>query len=96
MALLIYDTFKGHTGEEMDSVLVKNLLSFLLIALTSSSCLIFLSTNLLKTISSSLFSHEVSSQLQGGKKAEDITVDTKLTIMKPLGVKWIRISVRDC
>ena len=96
MALLIYDTFKGHTGAEMDSLLVKNNIVSVIVPANCTDLLqpLDLSVNKpfkdhLRRSFQSWYSEEVSSQLQGGKKAEDITIDTKLSIMKPLGVKWI-------
>ena len=37
----------------------------------------------------SWYSDEFSKQLQEGKEPEDIKVDTKLSIMKPLGTRWL-------
>ena len=37
----------------------------------------------------SWYSEQVSKQLEEGKEPEDVKVDTRLTIMKPLGAKWL-------
>ena len=37
----------------------------------------------------SWYSEQVSKQLEEGKEPEDVKVDTRLTIMKPFGAKWI-------
>ena len=80
----------------MDSLLVKNNIVSVIVPANCTDLLqpLDLSVNKpfkdhLRRSFQSWYSEEVSSQLQGGKKAEDITIDTKLTIMKPLGVKWI-------
>ena len=37
----------------------------------------------------SWYSEQVSKQLEEGKEPEDIKVDTRLSVMKPLGARWI-------
>ena len=36
-----------------------------------------------------VYSEQVSKQLQDGKEPEDVKVDMRLSITKPLGAKWI-------
>ena len=40
------------------------------------------------------YSEQVSKQMDNGKQPEDIEVDMKLSVMKPLSARWI-ISVYD-
>ena len=96
MALVIYDTFKGHTGEEMKSILVQNNVISVIVPANCTDLLqpLDLSVNKpfkdhLRHCFQSWYSNQVFSQLQGVKKAEDITIDTKLCVMKPLGSKWL-------
>ena len=42
----------------------------------------------------SWYSEQVSKQLEEGKEPEDVKIDTRLSIMKPLSAKWI-ISAYD-
>jgi hypothetical protein len=101
MAVVIFDSFKGHKGSEMETLLQQhNILS----VLVPSNCTdllqpLDLSVNKplkdhLRSCFQSWYSEQVSKQLEGGKEPEDIKVDTKLTVVKPLSARWI-ISAYD-
>ena len=75
MALVIYDTFKGHTGEEMKSILVQNNITSVIVPANCTDLLqpLDLSVNKpfkdhLRHCFQSWYSDQVSSQLQGRKK----------------------------
>ena len=64
--------------------------SFQVIALISFSLLISQPfKDHLRSDIQAWYSEQVSKQLQDGKEPEDVKVDTRLFIMKPLGAKWI-------
>ena len=92
MALVIFDTFKGHKGDEIKSLLQE---SNILSVIVPSNC-----TDLLRPLDLSVnkplkdhlrcsfqswYSEQVSKQLEEGKEPEDIKVDTRLSVMIPLG-----------
>ena len=99
MALVIFDTFKGHKGDEMESLSLEN---NMLSVIVPSNC-----TDLLQPLDRSVnkphlrhsfqswYSEQVSKQLEEGKEPVDIKVDARLSIMKPLGAKWITSALRD-
>ena len=96
MALVIFDTFKGHKGEEMDSLLLENNILSVIVPSNCTDLLQPLDLSVNKTLKDHLrrsfqswYSDQVSKQLQEGIEPEDIKVDTKLSIMKPLGTRWI-------
>ena len=96
MALVIFDTFKGHKGEELDLLLNKNNIISVIVPPNCTDLLQPLDLavnkpfkNHLRQSFQSWYSNQVSSQLQEGKKPDEVTIDTRLSIMKPLGVKWI-------
>ena len=96
MALVIFDTFKGHKGDEMDSLLMENNILSVIVPSNCTDLLQPLDLSVNKPLKDHLrrsfqswYSDEVSKQLQEGKEPEDIKVDTKLSIMKPLGTRWI-------
>ena len=95
MAVVIFDCFKGHKGDEMESILLRNniLAVIVLSNYTDLQPLDLLVNKPLKDHLRSNFqawySEQVSKQLQDGKEPEDVKVDTQLSIMKPLGAKWI-------
>ena len=96
MALVIFDTFKGHKGDEIKSLLQE---SNILSVIVPSNCTdilqpLDLSVNKplkdhLRCSFQSWYSEQVSKQLEEGKEPEDIKVDTRLSVMKPLGARWI-------
>ena len=96
MPLVIFDTFKGHKGDEMESLLLEN---NILSVIVPSNC-----TDLLQPLDLSVnnplkdhlrcsfqswYSQHVSKQLEEGKEPEDVLIDTRLSVMKPLSAKWI-------
>ena len=96
MALVIFDTFKGQTVEDVQSLLAKNNLLSVIVPSNCTDLLQPLDLSVNKSFKDHLrsdfqswYADQVSKQLQEGKRPEDIKVDTKLSIMKPLGVKWI-------
>ena len=96
MALVIFDAFKGHKGEEINALLMENNILSVIVPSNCTDLLqpLDLSVNKplkdhLKRSFQSWYSDQVSKQLQDGRQPEDIKVDTKLSIMKPLGARWI-------
>ena len=94
MALVIFDVFKGHQGDDFKAILSNN---NILSVLVPSNC-----TDLLQPMDVSVqlkdqvkngfqswYSEQVTDQLNNGKQAEEIIVSTQLSRMKPIGVRWI-------
>ncbi len=101
MALVIFDTFKGHKGEEMDSLLMENNILSVIVPSNCTDLLQPLDLSVNKPLKDHLrrsfqtwYSDQVSKQLQEGKEPEDIKVATRLSIMKPVSARWI-ISAYD-
>ena len=94
MAVVLFDTFKGHTGSEMESLLLENNIS----VIVSSNCTdVFQPLNLsvnkplkdhLRSKFQSWYAEQVSKQMKDEKQPEDIE-DMKLSLMKPLSARWI-------
>ena len=96
MAVMIFDTFKGHTGSEMESFLLENNIISVIIPNNCTDVLQPLDLSLnkprkdhLRSKFQSWYSEQVSKQMDNGKQPEDIEVDMKLSVMKPLSARWI-------
>ena len=93
-ALVIYDVFKGHFVEGVDTVLEENKLSVISIVVPSN-CIdrlqpLDLSVNKpMKDHLPTCLLSKVVYQLSKGTKAEDIKVDTQLYILKDMQAQWI-------
>ena len=101
MAVVIFDTFKGHTGSEMESLLLKNNIVPVIVPSNCTDALQPLDLLVNKPLKDhfrsefqSWYSDQVSKQMDDGKQPEDVAVDMKLTVMKPLSARWI-ISAYD-
>ena len=96
MALAIFDTFKGHKGEEMETLLLRNNILPVMVPSNCTDLLQPLDLSVNKPLKDHLrssfqhwYSEQISKQLREGKEQEDVKVDTRLSVMKPLGAKWI-------
>ena len=96
MALVIFDTFKGHKGDEMESLLLENNILSVIVPSNCTDLLQPLDLSVNKPLKDHLrrsfqswYSEQVSKQLEEGKEPDDVKVDMRLSIMKPLGAKWI-------
>ena len=101
MALVIFDTFKGHTGNEMESLMLKNNIVSVIVPSNCTDALQPLDLSVNKPLKDNLrskfqswYSEKVSKQMDSAKKPEDIQVDMKLSVMKPISARWI-VSVYD-
>ena len=101
MAVVIFDTFKGHTGREMESLLLENNIISVIVPSNCTDVLQPLDLSVNKPLKDHLrskfqswYSEQVSKQMNDGKQPEDIEVDMKLSVMKPLSARWI-ISAYD-
>ena len=96
MAVMIFDTFKGHTGTEMEPLLVGNNFISVIIPNNCTDVLqpldLYMNKSLkdhLRSKFQSWYSEQVSKQINDGKQPEDIKVGMKLSMMKPLSARWI-------
>ena len=96
MAVVIFDTFKGHTGSEMQSLLLENNIISVIVPNNCTDVLQPLDLSFNKPLKDHLrskfqlwYSEQVSKQMDDGKQPEDIEVDMKLSVMKPLSARWI-------
>ena len=105
MAVVIFNTFKGHTGSKFESLLLENNVVSVIVPNNCTDVYIHvlqpleLSFNLslkdhLRSKFQSWYSEQVSKQMDDGKQPEDIEVEMKLSVMKPLSARWI-ISAYD-
>ena len=96
MVLFIFDTFKGHKEDRMESLLLENNVLSVIVPSNCTDLLQPLDLSVNKPLKDPLrrsfqswYSEQVSKQLEEGKEPEDVKVDTRLSIMKPLSAKWI-------
>ena len=96
LALLIYDVFQGQTtGKFLDVLKDNNILSmkippnmthvFQLLDLTVSK----FAKNFMKGMLSTWFSRQISLGLEVSVELDDIEVDYRLSVLKPLRAKWL-------
>ena len=95
-ALVIFDVFRGHRVEDVETVLEDNKLLSVLVPSNCTDLLqpLDLSTNKamkdhLRANFQTWYAEQVTSQLQQGKKAEEVKVDMRLSILKEMQAKWI-------
>ncbi|CAI9715922.1 Hypothetical predicted protein [Octopus vulgaris] len=101
--LVLLDIFKVHQTETVKPVLKSQGLEFffyILASYTSELQHLYISGNhfhkqQLKQKFTSWYADEVTSQLNSGKSVHNVNVDLKLSIVKPLHVKWV-LSSFDC
>ena len=97
MALVIFDTFKGHKEDEMESLLLENNVLSVIVPSNCTDLLqpLDLSVNkplkdhLRRSFQSWYSEQVVTKQLDKGEESEDVKVDTRLSIVKPLSARWI-------
>ena len=94
MAVVIFDSFKGHQGEEMKLLLLRNNILSVVVPSNCTDLLQPLDLSVNKPLKDHLrrsfqswYSQQVSKQMNEGKKPDEITVDTRLPVMKPLGAR---------
>ena len=84
MAVVIFDTFKGHTGSEMESLLLNNNVIPVTVPSNCTDVLQPLDLSVNKPLKDHLrskfqwYSDQVSKQMDDGKQPEDIEVNMKL------------------
>ena len=95
MAVVIFDAFKGHTGSEMESLLLENNIISVTVPSNCTDVLQPLDPSVNKPLKDHLqskfqlwYCEQVSKQMNDGKQAADIEVDMKLSVMKPLSARW--------
>ena len=103
IALVIFDSLKGHKGDELDSLLHDN---NTLSVVIHSNCKVLLQPlhfSVNKPMKDHLcctfktwYSEQVTKQLWNRKDPEDMKVDLQLTVMKPLSTKWIISALTTC
>ena len=100
MAVVIFDTFKGHTGSEMESLLLENNIISVIVSSNCTDVLQPLDLSLNKPLKDHLRPVSIMVFRAGVKRnerwktAREHSVDMKLTVMKPLSAEWI-ISAYD-
>ena len=89
---LIFDTFKGHTGSEMQSLLLGNniisVYSFQKLHWCTST-----TESLCEQAPERPPYDQGSNQMVDGKQPEDTEGDMKLSVMKPLSAGWLSLSM---
>ena len=100
-ALVVYDAFRGHSGDEVQILLTEN---HLINAKVPSNCtrqLHPLDLIVNKAVKDKLrwsftawYAHQVKIPIESRQAIEDVRVDSKLSIMKELEAKWI-VSTYD-
>ena len=95
-AIVIYDAFRGHRGEEVQSLLAVNNLLSVHVPSNCTDRLQPLDVSVNKAVKNVLrksfiewYSNQVSTQLKSGTSVEDVKVDMSLSVMKELGAEWI-------
>ena len=98
--LVIFDVFKGHRVEDVETVLEENNVVSATVPSNSTDCLQPLDLSVNKAIKDHLrasfqawYSQKVSEQLGEGKKPEDIKIDMRLSILKETQAKWMSLHV---
>ena len=96
MALVIFDVFKGHQGDDFKAILSNNNILSVLVPSNCTDLLQPMDVSVQKPLKDqvrngfqSWYSEQVTDQLNDGKQAEEIIVSTQLSRMKPIGVRWI-------
>ena len=101
MAVVLFDIFKGHSGGEIESLLLENNIISVIVPSNCTDVLQSMDLSVNKPLKDHLrskfqswYSEQVTKQMNDGKQPEDIEVDMKLSVMKPLSARWI-ISAYD-
>ena len=96
IALVIFDVFKGHTGEAVKTLLEQNNIVSVLVPANCTDLLQPLDLSVNKPLKDHLrsqfadwYSDQVAQELSSGNQPENIKIDTRLSVFKPLGVNWL-------
>lgn len=94
MALMIFETFKGHTNSEMRSLLSESNILSVIVPSNCTDALQSLDLSINKPLKGHLrskfqcwYSEQVSKQIDDGKQPNELIVDTKLSVMRTLSDK---------
>lgn len=93
-ALVIFDCFSGHQGPVLD-VLESHNIVYVFVPDKCTDRLQPLDVSVNKPVTDhlrsnfrSLYADEVPKELKKGKKPEDVTVDTRMSVVKEISAKW--------
>ena len=96
MAMAIFDVFRGHTVQEVQSLLYSNNIVTVLVPPNCTDQLQPLDLSVNKPLKDHLrmkfrswYSDQVVKELEGDREPEDIKVDMRMSVMKELGVHWL-------
>ena len=100
-AIVIYDAFRGHNGEELHTLLSENHLISVRVPNNCTDRLQPLDLSVNKAVKDRFrqsftdwYACQAKLQIESGKNIEDLRVDTRLSIMKELEAIWI-VSAYD-
>ena len=101
LALVILDEFKGQTTDTVLSLLGQNNIEYVLVPPNCTDCLQPLDVSINKPVKDFLqrkftdwYAEKIVAQKDSGTVSQP--VDMKLSIMKPIGVKWMIEALHTC
>lgn len=101
-ALCIFDVYAAHRGEQFLNKLQKNNIHVVFVPASCTDQLQPLDLAIngpfkkhMKAQFENYYSNKVADQMKKGVKVEDIKVDLRLSVVKPLHAKWVTKSVDE-
>ena len=95
-ALVIYDVFKGHMGEEVQSLLEDNKIFYVTVPNNCTDILQPLDLSVNKPFKDKLrkgfsewYAEEVTKQIENGTGVDCVNVDMRMSVIKELSSRWI-------